>query len=124
MRIRPALAAIAALTFSMAFPPSFAEGQSAPPVKIVEIAVSPLPFVLQGFLRRSERAGRSPAVVLLPACARGLRQLEEDWGARISSWGYTTLTIDGLNTRGLKNARVVARAVFRTGCDCNRAYKH
>jgi dienelactone hydrolase len=108
MHVSPALAAIAALTFSMAFPPSFAEGQSTPPAKIVEIPVSPLPFVLQGFLRRPEVAGRSPAVVLLPACARGLRRLEEDWGARISSWGYTTLTIDGLNTRGIKNCGTVA----------------
>jgi dienelactone hydrolase len=107
MHVRPALAAIAALTISMV-PPNFAEGQSAPPAKIVEIPVSPLPFVLQGFLRHPESAGRSPAVVLLPACARGLTQLEVDWGARISSWGYTTLTIDGLNTRGIKNCGTIA----------------
>ena len=66
MHLSPALAAIAALTFSMAFPLSFAEGQTTPPVKMVEIPVSPLPFVLQGFLRHPEVAGRSPAVVLLP----------------------------------------------------------
>ena len=108
MPVRPAVAAIAGLTISMAFPLSFAEGQTTPPVKMVEIPVSPLPFVLQGFLRRPESAGRSPAVVLLPACAKGIMQLEAGWGARISSWGYTTLTIDGLNTRGIKKCGTIA----------------
>ena len=108
MHVRSALAAIAALTTSMAFPPSFAEGQSSPPAEMVEIPVTPLPFVLQGFLRHPESAGRSPAVVLLPACAEDTKRLDEDWGARISSWGYTTLTIDGLNTRGIKNCGIIA----------------
>ena len=103
MRVRPTLAAIAALTVSMAFSPSFAERLSAPPAEIVEIPASPLPFILQGFLRRPESAGRYPAVVLLPACGRNAKQLDEDWGARISTWGYATLTINSFDTRGIKN---------------------
>jgi dienelactone hydrolase len=108
MRVRPTLAAIVALTISMAFSPSFAERLSPPPAEIVEIPVSPLPFVLQGFLRRPESAGRSPAVVLLPACGRNTKQLDEDWGARISTWGYATLTINGFDTRGIKNCGTAA----------------
>jgi dienelactone hydrolase len=107
MRVRPSFTTIAALASSMAFPPCFAERQSGPSVEVVEIPVSPLPFVLQGFLRHSEGAGRSPAVVLLPACGRIAKQLDDDWGARISSWGYATLTINGFDTRGIKNCGTV-----------------
>ncbi len=65
----------------------------------------PLPFDLQGLLRRPEGAGRLPAVVLLPACGRNssAKPLDEHWGARISSWGYVTLTIDSFGPRGIKN---------------------
>ncbi len=65
------------------------------PVETVRIPVSPLPFVLRGLLRRPLGVGRSPAVVLLPACGEYAKPLDEDWGARLSSWGYVTLTIDG-----------------------------
>jgi dienelactone hydrolase len=80
-----------------------AEQPSAPPAERVEIPVSPLPFILQGFLRRPEGADRSPAVVLLPACGGFAKSLDEDWGTRISSWGYVTLTIDSLGSRGITN---------------------
>jgi dienelactone hydrolase len=73
------------------------------PVEMVQIPVSPLPFILKGLLRRPQGPGRSPAVVLLPACGEYAKPLDDDWGARLSSWGYVTLTIDGFGPRGLKH---------------------
>jgi dienelactone hydrolase len=107
MCVRPTLAAVTAFAISIVFSPSFAEDQSAPPAKLVEIPVRPLPFVLKGFLRHPESSRRSPAVVLLPACGKDTKRLDDIWGARISSWGYVTLTIDGLDTRGEKNCGTV-----------------
>jgi dienelactone hydrolase len=74
-----------------------------PPVEMVQIPVSPLPFILKGLLRRPQGAGRSPAVVLLPACGEYAKPLDHDWGARLLSWGYVTLTIDGFGPRGIKH---------------------
>ena len=83
--------------------PCYAEQQSIPPAEMVQIPVSPLPFILQGSLRRPERKGLSPAVVLLPVCDGYARPLDEDWGTRISSWDYVTLTIDSFGPRGIRN---------------------
>jgi dienelactone hydrolase len=83
--------------------PGVAQQPSAPPAEMVQIPVSLLPFDLQGFLRHPEGAARLPAVVLLPPCGRYVRLLDENWGARISSWGYVTLTIDGFGPRGIKH---------------------
>jgi dienelactone hydrolase len=80
-----------------------AEQRLAPPPETIQIPVRPLPFDLQGLLRRPEGAGRPPAVVLLPTCTNQARQLDEHWGAIISSWGYVTLTIDSFGPRGIKN---------------------
>jgi dienelactone hydrolase len=82
--------------------PYVAQRPPVPPVEMVQIPVSLLPFDLQGFLRRPEGKARLPAVVLLPACGRNVRPVDENWGARISSWGYVTLTIDGFGPRGIK----------------------
>jgi dienelactone hydrolase len=41
--------------------------------------------------------------VLLPACGRYAGALDEQWGARISSWGYVALTLDSFGPRGIKN---------------------
>lgn len=83
--------------------PGYAEQRSVSPPEMVQIPVSPLPFVLQGLLRRPEGAGRSPAIVLLPNCGKHAKSVDENWGARISSWGYVTLTIDSFGPRGIKN---------------------
>jgi len=83
--------------------PCYAEQQSIPPAEMVQIPVSPLPFILHGFLRRPEGKGLSPAVVLLPVCDGYARPLDEDWGTRISSWDYVTLTIDSFGPRGIRN---------------------
>lgn len=105
--LRPSrLIAIAALSLSLGFGhsvASHAEQQSIPPAEAIEIPLHPLPFVLQGLLRRPDGSGRFPAVVLLPACSEFAKPLDEDWGARISSWGYVTLTIDGFGPRGIKH---------------------
>lgn len=82
--------------------PCYAQQRFVPPAEVVEIPVRPLPFILQGFLRRPEGTGRSPAVLLLPACGEYARSLDENWGTRISSWGYVTLTIDGFGPRAIK----------------------
>jgi dienelactone hydrolase len=83
--------------------PCRAEPPSVPPAERVEISTSPLPFDLRGLLRRPARSGRFPAVVLLPACGDYAGRTDEDWGARLSSWGYVTLTIDGFGPRGIKH---------------------
>jgi dienelactone hydrolase len=100
------LANISALFFSFCcgnLLPCCAGQQSLSPAEKVEIPIRPLPFTLRGFLRRPEDKGRSPAVVLLPACGEYAKPLDEDWGARISSWGYVTLTIDGFGPRAIKH---------------------
>lgn len=58
---------------------------------------------LQGYLRQTNSAGPSPAVVLLHSCNGNWRRLDERWGKRIASWGYVTLTVDSFGPRGLKN---------------------
>jgi len=107
MPFRFTLVAMTACVVSIFFSPSFAERQPAPPAEMVEIPVHPLPFVLRGFLRHPEKSGRFPAVVLLPACGKATKELDDNWGATISSWGYVTLTVDGLDTRGIKDCGTI-----------------
>lgn len=40
--------------------------------------------------------------MLLPACGKYAKPLDDNWGARISSWGYVTLTIDSFGPRAIK----------------------
>jgi dienelactone hydrolase len=58
---------------------------------------------LQGYLRRPEGLGPSPAVVLLHSCNGNWRRLDQRWGPSIASWGYVTLAVDSFETRGLKS---------------------
>jgi dienelactone hydrolase len=58
---------------------------------------------LQGYLRQTNSAGPSPAVVLLHGCNGNWGRLDERWGKRIASWGYVTLTVDSFGPRGIKN---------------------
>lgn len=83
--------------------PSHAEPQRVLPVETVRIPIGHLPFDLLGFLRRPQAKGRIPAVVLLPACSRSAAEADADWGARIASWGYLTLTLDAFNPRGIRD---------------------
>jgi dienelactone hydrolase len=87
--------------------PCSADQQSAPPVKVIQFEVdlpsTPKPLTLQGYLRLPAGAGRYPAVVLLHGCGGHPEQLDQNWGEKIASWGYVTLTIDSFGPRGLKN---------------------
>jgi dienelactone hydrolase len=71
---------------------------------VVEIE-NPLasPHPLQGYLRQTNSAGPSPAVVLLHSCDGNWERLDERWGKRIASWGFVTLTVDSFGPRGIKS---------------------
>jgi dienelactone hydrolase len=79
---------------------SLAAESSAIIVEIESPLASPLP--LQGYLRQTNSAGASPAVVLLHGCDGNWEQLDQGWGKRIASWGFVTLTVDSFGPRGIK----------------------
>jgi dienelactone hydrolase len=78
--------------------------QSRSSATVVDIG-NPLdsPRPLQGYLRQPNGAGPSPAVVLLHGCDGDWGRLDENWGKKIASWGYVTLTLDSFGPRGIKN---------------------
>ena len=59
---------------------------------------------LAGYLRRPNREGPLPAVVLLHSCNSNWRHTDERWGKRIASWGYVTLSVDSFGARGIKGS--------------------
>ena len=59
---------------------------------------------LQGYLRRINSVGPSPAVVLLHGCNGNWGRLDQHWGKRIASWGYVTLTVDSFGPRGIEDS--------------------
>jgi dienelactone hydrolase len=63
----------------------------------------PTPLVLQGYLRRPSGAGPFAAVVLWHGCGGLPEQVDQDWGAKVASWGYVALTIDSFGPREIKN---------------------
>jgi dienelactone hydrolase len=79
--------------------PCSADQESIPPAKAIEfegdLAFTPKPLTLKGYLRRPDGAGRHPAIVLLHGCGGIAERLDQNWGQRLASWGYVTLTIDG-----------------------------
>jgi dienelactone hydrolase len=92
-----------AVAMLIALASSAAQSDSSPVVVEFE---SPLarPQPLQGYLRRTNGAGPSPAVVLLHSCNGDWRRLDQRWGMLIASWGYVTLTVDSFGPRGIKNS--------------------
>ena len=83
------------------------EQQPAPPSEPVwfdSVVASATPVSLQGYLRRPAGPGPFPAVVLMHGCGGGAEEVDWNWGVRIATWGYVTLTIDRHAPRGLKNA--------------------
>jgi hypothetical protein len=52
---------------------------------MVEIPVKLLSFALQDFLRHPESSDRFPTVVLLPSSGKATKELDDNWGATISS---------------------------------------
>jgi dienelactone hydrolase len=81
-----------------------AAAESEPSATVVEFE-NPLasPQPLQGYLRQTNSAGPSPAVVLLHGCNGNWMRLDEHWGKRIASWGYVALAVDSFGPRGIKN---------------------
>src|SRR5258708_8417764 len=79
--------------------PCSGDQESIPPAKAIEfegdLAFTPKPLTLKGYLRRPDGAGRHPAIVLLHGCGGIAERLDQNWGQRLASWGYVTLTIDG-----------------------------
>ena len=76
-----------------------------PPIKVEFEALQPRPDALKlvGYLRRPERSGPSPAVVLLHGCDGSWLGIDRRWGARLQSWGYATLAVDSYGPRGIAN---------------------
>jgi dienelactone hydrolase len=74
---------------------------------------------LQGYLRRPNGTGPSPAVILLHSCKGNWRHIDERWGKRIASWGYATLSVDSLGPRGITTCRESASNDFTL--DAHRA---
>lgn len=72
-------------------------------VKFDSIPPGPTPLVLQGYLRRPSGAGPFPAVVLWHGCGGFPEPVDQDWGAKVVSWGYVALTIDSFGPREIKN---------------------
>jgi dienelactone hydrolase len=95
--------------------------QSRSSATVVEIG-NPLdsPRPLQGYLRQTYNAGSAPAVVLLHGCDGDWGRLDENWGKRIASWGYVTLTLDSFGPRGIKNT-CDSGAPIRLSLDAYRA---
>jgi dienelactone hydrolase len=100
-RLKAALFVLATFSLSTAFAPLHAEDSSAKPAETVEIPLNPLPFVLNGPLRRPDGEGPFPAIILLPACGRLAGSVEQVWGQALLSWGYVTLTLDVFTPRGI-----------------------
>jgi dienelactone hydrolase len=80
-------------------------------------------LTLRGYLRRAEKAGPSPAVVLLHGCGGFPEALDQNWGARIAGWGYVTLTVDSFGPRRLKNTCAGAAASMDMVFDPYQALK-
>ena len=59
---------------------------------------------LPGYLRRPAGDGPFAAVVLLHGCGGDAAGLDHNWGARLQSWGYVSLTVDSFTPRGITNS--------------------
>src|SRR6266700_1406848 len=79
---------------------------------------------LQGYLRQTNSAGSSPAVVLLHGCDGNWLRLDQRWGKTIASWGYVTLTVDSFGPRGLKNTCSGGAPLIDLSFDAYRALNY
>jgi dienelactone hydrolase len=101
IRLKIAFLVVTMLSPSIMFGPLRAEELSAKPAESIEIPLNPLPFELEGYLRRPNGAGPFPGVVLIPACGRFGSSVDRDWGEMLSSWGYAALTLDIFTAHGM-----------------------
>ncbi len=104
-RLKAALLVIATFSLATVIAPLRAEESSAKPAEPVEIPLNPLPFVLNGTLRRPDGEGPFPAAVLLPACGHQAGSVDQVWGLALLSWGYVTLTLDVFTPRGVEGQK-------------------
>jgi dienelactone hydrolase len=109
-RLKAVALVIATLSLSSACAPLRADESSAQPAEFVEIPLNPLPFVLNGSLRRPDGEGPFPAVVLLPACGHLASSVDQVWGQALLSWGYVTLTLDVFTPRGVVGKKICMSA--------------
>jgi dienelactone hydrolase len=78
------------LTIKMA---AFAE-DAAETVRFAAGPGQPDPLILHGYLRRPGGDGPFPAAILLHGCGGDPTGLDRNWGERLQSWGYVSLTVD------------------------------
>jgi dienelactone hydrolase len=100
-RLKAAFLVIATLSLSSVLASLRANESSVKPAEIVEIPLNPLPFVLNGALRRPDGEGPFPAAILLPGCGHLAGLVDEVWGQALLSWGFVTLTLDVFTPRGI-----------------------
>jgi dienelactone hydrolase len=80
-------------------------------------------LTLRGYIRRPDRGGPSPAVVLLHGCGGFPEALDQEWGVKIVAWGYVTLTVDSFGPRNLKNTCGRGASAADTAFDPYQALK-
>lgn len=85
-------------------PASAAKEGSAEVVHFPTASGQPHPLNLLGYLRRPAGDGPFAAVVLLHGCGDDAIGLDRNWGARLQSWGYVSLTVDSFGPRGITNS--------------------
>lgn len=100
-RLKTAALVVAMLSPWTMSAPIRAEEPSAEPAESIQIPLTPLPFDLNGYLRRPNGAGPFPGVVLIPACGRFGSSVDRYWGETLSSWGYVALTLDIFTAHGM-----------------------
>src|SRR5579871_6531879 len=100
-RLKTAFVVIAMLSPWIILAPSRAEDTSAKAAESIQIPLAPLPFDLNGYLRRPNGKGPFPGVVLIPACGRFGSSVDRIWGETLSSWGYVALTLDIFTAHGI-----------------------
>ncbi len=87
--------------------PAALPAAAGPSAELVHIPTGPgrsHPLDLRGYLRRPAGDGPIAAAVLLHGCGGNAAGLDRNWGARLQSWGYVSLTVDSFGPRGITNS--------------------
>jgi dienelactone hydrolase len=100
-RLKAAFLVVAMLSPWIVLAQLRAEEASAKPAESIQIPLNPLPFDLNGYLRRPSGTGPFPGVVLIPACGGHGSSVDRTWGEILSSWGYVALTLDIFTAHGI-----------------------
>jgi dienelactone hydrolase len=84
--------------------PAIAQSAHGRAATIVHFAPASGQPKLLGYLRQPAGRGPFAAVVLLHGCGGDAEGLDRNWGTRLWSWGYVTLTVDSFTPRGITNS--------------------